>query len=588
MKTATAEYRNSMAGLLRNRSYVKVTVSEVDVDAAWDGTITDTGHCDWSENVTLNYDYEYGRTVATLEKNRWTLDGNTKVVPWDEPANDGWISSLYTDAAGELPSSVVLTRTFTEAHDFLGLSFIFDSRTQEWPVSFVLTLFNGDTVLETRTVYPDGAFVEVSGPFDGVTKFTIAWGNGLPQRRPRLERIIYGITKTFTGEEIVSTEQAHDIDPLARRLPSETLKFTILDYENEYDPDNPEGVYRYIDANSPVKIAHGYELDDGRVEWLVGDSYSLNGKPETKDHKATFSAVGLLGTMNANYYKGAHGNKSFYDMAVAVLQDAGLRPVAEGVDAWLIDDSLRDLYTTAVLPIATHKNCLQLIAHACCCRLFTDDQNVIHIEPFDLTTIDNEPYVLDFDTVIDRTQALSKIDTLKEIAVSKAVYASEGDSTVIYTETTTKEALHVEFGGLKDNVAITVTGGTVISSNIYGRAADIVLSSGTKTVRITGRNVSESTVILSYPVANEGAVDQETNPLITSDTMADALAAHVQAWLQYRSTYDLQYRGDPVLETGDKVELQTQYSEALDGLVLTNNLTFNGALRGAVKVKALT
>lgn len=43
------------------------------------------------------------------------------------------------------------------------------------------------------------------------------------------------------------------------------------------------------------------------------------------------------------------------------------------------------MFTTAALPIDTHMNCLQLIAHAARCRLFTDDDNIIHIKPFGVT-----------------------------------------------------------------------------------------------------------------------------------------------------------------------------------------------------------
>lgn len=72
-------------------------------------------------------------------------------------------------------------------------------------------------------------------------------------------------------------------------------------------------------------------------------------------------------------------------MAEEVLLDADLTLTEQGTHPWEIDESLKQMFTTAALPIDTHMNCLQLIAHAARCRLFTDDDNIIHIKPFGVT-----------------------------------------------------------------------------------------------------------------------------------------------------------------------------------------------------------
>jgi hypothetical protein len=196
-------------------------------------------------------------------------------------------------------------------------------------------------------------------------------------------------------------------------------------------------------------------------------------------------------------------------------------------------------------------------------------------------------FTLDFDSITEKSQSVSKIDQLKNVTVAKTVYTSENDTKSLYEETTTRTELHVEFEGLADNVQISVEGGTLVSSAIYGRAADLVLSSGTKTVKITGNVITESTVVVSYPVTTSGETDTEENPLITSDEMSDALASHVKAYLQMRNTYDAEYRGNPELEVGDIIGLQTLYTDEMDALILVDEITFNGSLSGKLKVKGL-
>ena len=75
--------------------------------------------------------------------------------------------------------------------------------------------------------------------------------------------------------------------------------------------------------------------------------------------------------------------------------------------------------------------------------------------------------------------------------------------------------------------------------------------------------------------------------MITSLAMANALAEHVATYLSLRNTYDVDYRGNPELEAGDHVLLQTTYSSGIDGIILVDEITFDGSLHGHVKVKGL-
>ena len=54
-----------------------------------------------------------------------------------------------------------------------------------------------------------------------------------------------------------------------------------------------------------------------------------------------------------------------------------------------------------------------------------------------------------------------------------------------------------------------------------------------------------------------------------------------------RNTYDMSYRGNPEIEVGDLIGMQTRYTDDMPVLVLTDEITFNGALRGQIKAKGL-
>ncbi len=174
------------------------------------------------------------------------------------------------------------------------------------------------------------------------------------------------------------------------------------------------------------------------------------------------------------------------------------------------------------------------------------------------------------------------------MSVAKYAYTAANDTTKLFEGTTTETELHVEFSGLAQDIQINVSGGTLVSSNIYARAADLVLSSGTKTVVITGRTLQENSVVVSYPVALTGEVDKEENPLITNDTMCAALADQVKKSIcKCRTPIRQNTVANPELEVGDVIGLQTLYTDEMDALILVDEISFNGSLSGKMKVKGL-
>lgn len=751
MKQVSDAYKNSMKSMMRNRSYVKVEFSNIDVEAAADGAWVSNGEANYSDLDMINFAHNYTEAYATLEWNRWVLDGNSTIIPalsGNVHVKDGFVSDALSGESGIFGTPPTLTRAFSQPRTFQGVTLTFDTRYNEWPLSVTVKFYLDNEVVETKTVSPTSVVLVVENESVYVDKVEIVLNRTIPYRRARIEQTTFGVQQEFTNQDIVSTDQSHDVDPLSRRLPTETFQFTILDYEHNYDPDNPKGAYLYVDEKSPVSIQFGYELPDQTIEWIKPDRYLLDSKPTVQNNQATFSATGLIGSLNDIYYKGTFGNQSFYNMALDVLEDANLGLTPDGKKPWEIDTSLKTMYTAAALPIDTHMNCLQLIAHACRCRLYTDDDNVIHIKPFGVTlkgiysgqwsdnghssysewdtvdkgnglnftyatlelnrwildgetqkivpwkqmgmgylsenmsgangefSVDPEiirtfdvphdlsvikiqfdtvlgeypsgiqiryyrdsalldtqivegidspevsvtsglasecdkivitlsgglPYrrarvskvyyrendfTLDFSSIMENSQKISKIDSLKAVTVAQYSYTVGNDVQTLFEGSTTDTYFHVEFSGAAQDVQIQVDGGTLISSQIYARAADLELSEGTKTVTITGKTLSENSTVTTYPVSSSGEIDKEENPLITNQEMRDALAAHVMAYLQMRNTYDVDYRGNPEIEVGDIIGIQTLYTGEMDALVLVDEISFNGSLSGRMKVKGL-
>lgn len=584
MKQVSSVYANSMKSTLRNRSYVKVVFGDVNTKATKVEKFSSNGELPYSDTDTLKYDYPYDLTCATLELNRWRLNGKSKILSNKSTDRDGFISNVLSDENGVFVTSPILTISFPQKYIFPGLSLKFDTRMNEWPNEIYINWYSDDTLIDSKTIIPTTSQIALSYGVSNCNKITVSASKILPYRRFRIEEVILGIERNYLNSEIISLQEKSDVDPISRRLPKEDFKFTIVDYQHLYDPDNPDGIYKFIDSKAPVRISFGYELPNGQVEWLMPDHYLLSGKPTTKNSKTSFSGTRQIEALSEIYYKSTLGEKSLYTLAENVLVDAGLI-ADDGTNLWIIDDSLKSIKTTAALPICTHAECLQLIAHAGMCKLYTDNSGIIHIEPFSIQNQDST-FSLDFNSIYENTQIGTKNAELRSIIISKYSYTENGTQTLFEGETS-ETICHVEFDSFAKDIQISVTGGSLISSKVFAKAADLVLSEGSKKIIITGTTLSQVTSKITYKVNSNGEDDQIENPLITTDSMAISLANHIKSYLIYRSTYDLTYRGNPEVEVGDFISVETPYTNKMNSLVLTHTITFSGTLRGIMTVKGL-
>lgn len=195
-------------------------------------------------------------------------------------------------------------------------------------------------------------------------------------------------------------------------------------------------------------------------------------------------------------------------------------------------------------------------------------------------------FTVNFGSIKQNTNKITKLEKLRNVLVNQYSYSDNGSVSKLYESTTTETSLHVEFG-LARNVTISVSGGSLVSSTIYGQAADLELSSGTKTVTINGISLSTVCITHAYGYNAVGDDDAEENQLISNETMSANLAEHTSDYLQLRNTYDFSYRGNPELECGDIIGVETDFAKENYGLVLVDTLNFSGAWSGTLTVKGL-
>jgi hypothetical protein len=572
---------------IRNRSHVRVVYNQIDTTAASDGEYSDSGHTLYSSHDTVDIGYLTDTTYATLEHNRFLLDGTQELLPEDSFHDEGFIGDAISDENGiyALPRPT-LTKEFEQKHSIVGMTITFDSVLSEYPKRIAVRFYNnGVQVFYVDINNISSSVIAFERKIQVFDKYSIEFiESGKPYRRARVQSVAYGLERVFSNAQIESTKQTTDIDPISRRLPTEKFTFTLFDYEQKYNPENPVGQWEYVDTQSPVSVQYGYELDDGTIEWLAPDRYLLDGRPTVQNNRVSFSATKLVEYLSGTFYRGAAGSKTLYEMAEDVLLDADL-PLTDSLEnPWYIDPALQEIETTGILPIDSHRNCLQLIAHAGMCRLYTDSNGIIRMER---TTMPDqtEDFTLNLASawskpIVSKTEPLYSINVLK--------YTNSAATASIQLHSSTFDvngsvSFYAEFSAAED-VSVDIVGGTLSDVAVYACATTATITaSGSVTVTITGHQIETTTSGVPYVVTSDTRGEEEVieNPLVTTDAHKAALEKHIADYLAFRATYTLDYRGNPEIEAGDLIRLQSQFTASFPALVLKHEITLNTSLSGS-------
>lgn len=386
----------------------------------------------------------------------------------------------------------------------------------------------------------------------------------------------------FTGDKILSIVQTDDVDPLSRRLPTETVKFSISDLDGEYSPYSPTGIWERMDTHTTVAVRLGYTVN-GEIEWLETDNYYLDGKPVFENGVVTFEASRRLAHLTETYNKAALNlvpDVTLKSIALSVLTDAGLES-----NQYILDDSLENAYTLSVLPIATHAECLQMIAHAAGCTLFTKPDGKICIKKFEIPE-DALDFALTRQSIQRGKETTAKNPVLRTLINKEYAYSTGAPETIVQFDATSAGTYRVDYD-LTYMPFISVSTGTLSNVHLYSRSAEFTLSTAA-TVTITGQKVNARAATKYLPVSATGEDDVEDNPLMVGHNPTLEWWRELYAdYLSHRLIHTVSYRGNPELQCGDAIYYETPFGTLALALVLSTQIVFNGAISGTLILKNL-
>lgn len=392
MQAASQAYKEEMRKQLRDHSYIRVTIGLINQEAQASASVPGPQNYTYYSNLRHPLDnYAVEALYATCDQDYTTVDGSMYFLPHsraDTVLNQGIVTEGLLGAI-EIRFPVQL--------DIKGLTVEFG---KAYPVDFLIE--SDDNTVEVNG-NASGHFV-TEEIFSGATYLRFvptAMVNG--QSRLRIHMITMGIGIYFDNRKIISATKKERVSPVMEDMPTVDFELVVDNKNRAFDIENEESTVNFLEIGQEINVIYGQELDNGSVEWMPGATVYLR-EWSADDKEMSFTATDRFDGMNGTYYRGRYyaDGISLYDLAVDVLEDAGV----DSRTYWL-DSYLRGITVYNPIPAVSHREALQLIANAGRCLLYQDREGNIFMKssfvPDMAASSGNEAYFSNAGAVLDGT-----------------------------------------------------------------------------------------------------------------------------------------------------------------------------------------
>lgn len=314
MIKSSEAYREAIVANAR-RMYVKAVVDIEDPDLVRGDTSASEQEPGISRTDQV-WDKKFGLTAnyASMEPNRWILDGSFILRPGDAAARDweaGLVGAALSGDDGIFPVPQWVQIDFDNVGVLQACAVAFSDRPEDGVAAdFTVEVLSEGVAYHTKTVTGNTkALVPVTGfrvnnP-DAIRVTATRWS--LPGRRMRVAEIVPGVYEVWTGREIEKSGLSVKMqgDPSCLTLPYGTATIKMDNQSRRFDPRTKDGVFLMLEERQGVELYLGPLLPDGTVEYKqLGVFYQANGGWKTGNNALTmsWSLVDIIGLLSARTF----------------------------------------------------------------------------------------------------------------------------------------------------------------------------------------------------------------------------------------------------------------------------------------------
>lgn len=299
-------YHAAITGDAR-RVLLRAVIDIISPDIVFDAG-EDSGHIPWS-NLEQIHDKVFGNPTkyATLERDRWALDGTWNLLP-DDPTQTvgqmGYIGNVLSGADGTFSAPPWVELQFSGVSVLQACSVYFPGNDYDGlPEDFTVEVKQGGTAYHTRTYTGNTASsvslegFTVNNP-DAIRVTVTKWSR--PSRRMRVVEIVPGVYEDWDGGMIAEFSVKQQGNIAAMALPYGTCTLKIDNLSRRFEPRSKNGIFQSIEERQGIDVSLGVRLADGTDEYKrLGIFYQYSGGWRTGDNGLTmqWDLVDIIGLL---------------------------------------------------------------------------------------------------------------------------------------------------------------------------------------------------------------------------------------------------------------------------------------------------
>lgn len=548
--------------------------------------------------------------IATFENNSWILDGSF-ISPSESyggggDSYTGYISNDYTDDDGNYSTnpiikvSLALTAPVVE---YLSIKFAGGIDTS-YPKTFKIRTYNENDSLIKEHSYNMSEqtglpllVVEIQDNNVRRLEFEFV-GTQCPHRRSRLDKIMFGKAEQVDSHYLQSWKIDDKASLVADSIPTKTLTYSIINYEGDYNIDNPGNKIPINYKDALVFFTFSMEKD-GLWKYTPMKTFNLMDISTTPEGIVTFSCGSILDMLTETFDHDIYGGvRTIPEIMSMLLSFSGV-----STDQFELDAEYMGYQINIPLPEQPVREIIQRLAFSCGATLTVNDDNKIifskrSIIPTSSTPkfMFNQPEPFNSAGVLLEEPNAEALNHTTNIAMCTydtkiSTETSEIGSANISTISPTRITFSPTVGGIQfDDISLQEQHATLSVSEIYSQHAIITVNwqEGTATppieVKIYGikaettktmpRSADMDTLILDSGLALN--IPSNLDPRFV--TTPDPNTFYYTDWYGAKFKYVCKTRNEYLIKAGDIVLFETPFSNGEPnrvGYVLRNSYSDN-------------
>ena len=372
MQNVSTAWKENQKESFTSEGYVEISYMAVDDASQGAGIVSSNDAVPGLALSALLDPENTDKNTACLGLNNLILDSERTYE-----AGNVFVSQNISDTSGvfSAPPTLKITWSTLQTTEIIGLTVAWDLATQAYATKFAVTVKNGNTVVYSKTVENNRDVQSVITHnligYDSVEIQILEWV--FPQSHAIISYVLMGAEQIYDKSKLMKFECSRSGDLLSFELPNDELRFSVDNSDEQFDPNNPAGIFRLLAERQLVKVRYGFKIGSS-IEWISGGQYYLSEwEVPANGVTADFTARNVFGFMEDPYTGTKKGTlkqileAAFNQVDVACSIDASLGAITLPSGA--------DFEGLRVCDV------VQYCANAGRCVLYVDHSGTVQVRP---------------------------------------------------------------------------------------------------------------------------------------------------------------------------------------------------------------